>query len=404
MSHQAVYAALGVRGYEHRSIQLGEGSVIVRLDVKDQDVCCPGCGSPDVVRRGCLTRSFLAPPIGSRTVTLLIDVPRVQCDPCGTVRQVEVCGMAERHRCTRSFIRYVLDLRKKMTVLDLATHLGVSEWLVKSIEKDYLHAHFARPRLKETTKIAIDELSIGGGHRYLTIVLDLASGAILFVGEGKGADALKPFWQRLKSSRATIDAVAMDMSAAYIFAVSEHLPDATIVFDKFHVVKLMNEKLSQLRRDLFREATDRLDKQVLKGTRWLLMKNPDHLDDDRNEPARLQEALQLNQPLATAYYLKEDLRQLWSQPNVTAARKFLDRWLQRAESSGIRLMQQMAKTLRVHRRGLLNWYNFRISTGPLEGLNNKVRTLQRNAYGFRDQDYFRLKLHALHTTHYALIG
>lgn len=404
MSQQAVYAALGVRGYEHRSIRLGEGSVIVRLRVKDDDICCPGCGSEDVVRRGCAIRDFRAPPIGHRCVSLLIDVPRVECEACGTVRQVSLTGMAEGHRCTRSFVRYVLELRKVMTILDLALHLGVSEWLVRQIEKEHLHKHFAKPRLKETTKIAIDELSIGGGHRYLTIVLDLQSGAILHVGDGKGADALEPFWRRLNASRATIDAVAMDMSRAYIFAVTEHLPEATIVFDKFHVVKLMNDKLSDLRRELYREAADRLDKDVLKGTRWLLMKNPDHLDDDRNEPARLREALALNQPLATAYYLKEDLRQLWSQTGKASARTFLDRWVRRAESSGIRILQQFAKTLQAHRHGLLAWYDFRISTGPLEGVNNKIRTLQRTAYGYRDKEYFRLKLHALHTTHYALIG
>jgi len=404
MSLQAVYAALGVRGYEHRSIRLGEGSVLVRLSVKDESVRCPGCGSKNVVRRGCEVREFRAPPIAHRCVRLLIDVPRVECEACGTVRQVPLTGMAERHRCTRSFVRYVVELRKMMTIRDLARHLGVSEWLVRTIEKEYLHAHFAKPRLKDTTKIAVDELSIGGGHRYLTIVMDLASGAILFVGKGKGADALDPFWRRLKSSRARVDAVAMDMSAAYVFAVTQHLPEATIVFDKFHVVKLMTEKLSDLRRELYREATDRLDKQVLKGTRWLLMKNPDHLDDERNEPARLQEALELNQPLATAYYLKEDLRQLWSQKSKAAARKFLDRWIRRASSSGIRILQQFAKTLQAHRRGLLAWYDFRISTGPLEGVNNKVRTLQRTAYGYRDQEYFRLKLHALHTTRYALIG
>lgn len=404
MSQQAVYTALGVRGYEHRSIRLGEGSVVVRLTVKDDAVRCPGCGSGDVVRRGCETRDFRAPPIANRCVSLLIDVPRVACEACGTVWQVAVTGMAERHRCTRSFVRYVLELRKVMTIRDLAIHLGISEWLVRTIEKDYLHKHFARPRLKDTTRIAIDELSIGGGHRYLTLVMDLASGAILHVGQGKGADALDPFWRRLKASRTTIDAVAMDMSAAYVFAVTQHLPEATIVFDKFHVVKLMNEKLSDLRRALYREATEQLDKDVLKGTRWLLMKNPDHLDDERNEAARLQEALELNQPLATAYYLKEDLRQLWSQKSKGAAGKFLDRWIRRATSSGIRILQRFARTLQAHRQGLLAWYDFRISTGPLEGVNNKVRTLQRTAYGYRDQEYFRLKLHALHTTHYALIG
>lgn len=403
MSQQAVYSALGVRGYEHRSIRLEEGGVIVRLSVRDKNVCCPGCGGGDVARRGCEVRAFRAPPIGAYPVRLLIDVPRVECEACGTVRQVRLAGMCERRRCTRSFVRYVVEMRKTMTIRHLASHLGVSEWLVRAIDKEYLHAQFDRPRLKDSTKIAIDELSIGG-HRYLTIVMDLESGAILFVGEGKRADALDPFWKRLNASGATIDAVAMDMSAAYISAVLRNLPDAAIVFDTFHVVKLMNEKLTQLRRELYREAIDLLDRDVLKGTRWLLMKNPDHLDEEQNEPARLQEALELNQPLATAYYLKEDLRQLWSQSGKAAARRFLDRWIRRANASGIRLLQQFARTLQTHRRGLLAWYDFPISTGPLEGLNNKVRTLQRAAYGYRDPEYFRLKLLALHTTRYELIG
>ena len=210
MSQQVVYAALGVRGYDHRSIQLGKGVVIVRLRVKDEAICCPGCGSPDVVRRGCQVRQFRAPPIANRSVSLFIDVPRVWCQNCGTTRQIKLSGMADGHRCTRSFVRYVLELRKVMTTLDLAIHLGVSEWLIRTIEKEYLHKHFSKPRLKQTTQIAIDELSIGGGHRYLTIVLDLKSSAIVFVGEGKRADALNPFWRRLKASRATIDAVAMD--------------------------------------------------------------------------------------------------------------------------------------------------------------------------------------------------
>ena len=137
---------------------------------------------------------------------------------------------------------------------------------------------------------------------------------MVFVGDGKGADALKPFWKRLRPSGAKIEAVAMDMSAAYRGAVATHLPKAKIVFDRFHVVKLFNEKLSDLRRALHREATDVLQKEVLKGTRWLLLKNAENLDEEKDEKKRLEEALALNKPLATAYYMKEDLRQFWEQP------------------------------------------------------------------------------------------
>ena len=208
--------------------------------------------------------------------------------------------------------------------------------------------------------IAIDEIAVAKGHRYLTVVMDLESGAVVFVGDGKGADALKPFWKRLRPSGAKIEAVAMDMSAAYRAAVSTHLPKAKIVFDHFHVVKLFNEKLSDLRRALYREATEVQHKEVLKGTRWLLLKNAENLDEEKDEKERLKEALKLNEPLAMAYYMKEDLRRFWEQPGKRFATTFLDGWIRRAEASGIKILQQMAKTLAAHRSGLLAYYDVMI--------------------------------------------
>jgi transposase len=181
-----------------------------------------------------------------------------------------------------------------MTIRDVARHLGVGWDLIKEIQKRDLSRRFARPKLKHLKRIAIDEIAIAKGHRYLTVVMDLDSGAVVFVGDGKGADALKPFWKRLRPSRAKVEAVAMDMSAAYRSAVSTHLPGAVIVFDHFHVVKLFNEKLSELRRAVYREATEVMHKQVLKGTRWLLLKNPENLDAKKDEEKRLEEALALN--------------------------------------------------------------------------------------------------------------
>jgi len=333
-----------------------------------------------------------------------MDVPRVHCWACGITRQVTVPFAEPQRSYTRAFERYVLQLRQSMTIWDVAQHLSVSWWLVKDIEKRYLGRVFSKPKLRRLKQIAIDEISIGKGHRYLTIVLDLESGAIVHVGQGKGGDALKAFWKRLKASRAHIEAVAIDMSPAYIQAVSRNLPDATLVFDRFHLVKLFNEKLSDLRRQLYREAIEGLHKDVLKGIRWLLLKNPQNLDEDKNERQRLQEALELNKSLATAYYLKEDLRQVWEQDDWLAAEAFLRDWCDRAWASGIRILHKFANTVAAHRSGILAWYDYPISTGPLEGTNNKIKTMKRQAYGFRDHEYFRLKLFALHTTRYQLVG
>ena len=166
----------------------------------------------------------------------------------------------------------------------------------------------------------------------------------------------------------------------------------------------MNEKLTQLRRELFHEATTKHQREVLKGTRWLLLSNPEHLDPCKLEPSRLKVALALNEPLATAYYLKEDLRQLWNQPSKARAERCLSAWAKQAQGSGIRVLQQFATTLLGHRTGLLNWYDHPISTGPLEAANNKLKLLQRRAFGYRDLDFFKLKILAMHNCRFALVG
>lgn len=404
MSTSVFYRALGIRGYKHQSIKEQDGGLVMRVRHDGSELTCPHCGGTNVLRRGTVPRSWSAVPIGHRPVTVFAEVPRIECRDCQTQPVVAVPFADSRRSYTRSFERLVLDLRESMTLKDVARHLYVSDWLVKDIEKRWLGKHFAKPRLKDLTHIAIDEIATKKGHKYLTIVMDLESGAVVFVGQGKGADALKPFWRSLKAARAQVEAVAIDMSAAYYTAVCENLPDATVVFDWFHIVKLLNDKLSELRRQLFREATDQLHKDVLKGTRWLLLKRPEHLDETHNEPNRLQDALDLNQSLATAYYLKEDLRLLWDEPNKWSAGSFLDDWIRQADASGIRVLQTFAKTLARYRTGILAWYDHPISTGPLEGTNNKIKTLKRQAYGFRDHEYFALKIKALHHTRFELVG
>ena len=404
MSTSLLYHAFGIRGYDYVRTDYQDGQVIFTIAQDPADCRCSACGSRDVISRGQVPRRFRGLPIGSRTTAVELPIPRVECTTCGLVRQVKVPFADPRRSSTKSFQRYVLELSRRRTILDVAHHLDVGWDLIKDIPKRDLLRRYAKPKLKHLHTIAIDEIAIAKGHRYLTVVMDLESGAVVFVGNGKGAEALKPFWKRLRPSGAKIQAVAMDMSAAYRQAVAAELPKAKIVFDHFHVIKLFNEKLSDLRRELYREATDVQQKKVLKGTRWLLLKNPENLDVEKDEKRRLKEALKLNEPLAVAYYLKDDLRRFWEQPGKRFATTFLDGWIRRAEASGIKILQQMAKTLAAHRSGLLAYYDVMISSGPLEGTNNKIKTMKRQAYGFRDLEFFKLKIMGIHETRYALVG
>jgi transposase len=403
MSTSLLYHGFGVRGYEYVRTEYRAGQVHFTIRQPRKALRCPACGSRDVRPHGTVERRYRTVPIGSKPVFVTFPIPRVHCQDCGVTRQVIVDFADTRRSYTKAFERYALELSRHMTILDVARHLGVSWDVVKEIQRRDLEHRFARPKLGGLKRIAIDEIAVGKRQRYLTVVLDLETGAVVFVGDGRGGDALKPFWKRLRRTRARIEAVAMDMSPAYRQAVSTHLEGAVIVFDHFHVIKLFNGKLSDLRRSLYHRAEDQ-QKKVLKGSRWLLLKAPENLDPDRDEVARLEEALKLNKPLATAYYLKEDLRQLWDQPGKTFAGAFLRDWVRRAESSGVRMLGQMARTLTDHSSGLLAYYDYPISTGPLEGTNNKIKTMARQAYGFRDREFYKLKILAIHEARYALVG
>jgi transposase len=404
MSTSLLYHGFGVRGYTHCAVGFGQGEVAFRVEQQPDTFRCADCGSAEVTRAGVVPRRLRSLPIGNKPVWIELPVQRLACAACGKTRQAEVAFADARRGYTRASERYALDLSTHMTIKDVAQHLGVGWDAIKEMQLRRLRRRFAAPKLTHLKHLAIDEISIGRGHRYLTVVLDLDSGAVVFVGTGKGADAPDPFWRRLQASHARIRAVATDMSPAYTAAVRDNLPKAIHVFDRFHVVKLFNEKLSLLRQAVQREAEGPLQKKVLKGTRWLLLKNPENLDDERDERKRLEKALALNKPLATAYYMKEDLRQIWEQPDARAAAAFIDDWVARARASGIRMLQQFAQTIVEHRRGILNYYKCPITTAALEGTNNKIRTMQRQAYGFRDQEFFRRKIFALHETTYALVG
>jgi transposase len=403
MSTSLLYHAFSIRGYRHVATAFQDGGVVFRIAKDLKDCRCPACGSAHVAPRGQVERRFRCPPIGHHPVTVVLPIPRVWCLNCGAIRQVPLDFAEPRRSYTKAFARYALELARLMTIQDVAQHLGVSWDVIKEIVKADLQRRYARPKLKHLRQLAIDEISIGAGHRYLTLVLDLESGAVVHVGRGKGGAALEAFWKRLRRSGAQVRAVATDMSAAYIDAVRKRLPKATLVFDRFHVMKLFNDKLSELRRQLYRQATAE-ERRVLKGVRWLLLKRPENLEPGRRERERLEEALRLNVPLATAYYLKEELRQLWEQDDEEEATAFLLDWLARAEASGIKILRDLAKTLRKHALGLLAYYDYPISTGPLEGTNNKIKTMQRQAYGYRDEEFLRLKILACHEAKYALVG
>jgi transposase len=290
----------------------------------------------------------------------------------------------------------VISLLAYATIKDVSGHTGLAWHTVRDIELKYLEQRYSNPDLKDLQYLAIDEFAVQKGHKYMTVVMDLKSGRVVYVAKGKKASSLDGFWKRLKRSKSKVKAVAIDMSPSYIKAVTKHIPMAKIVFDWFHIVKLINDKLSKLRRQMYREEELAGFRKTIKGARWLLLKRGYNLNKTKGEKARLEEALQMNKPLATMYYMKEELILMWECQTKREASKFLTDWCKRATASGIRQLQSIAATLMALRTGILNWYDAPISTGPLEGLNNKIKVLKRKAYGYRNLHFFELKIKSMH--------
>ncbi len=400
MNSSFLYHAWGLYGLECTREEYKCNTIILNVQNKRRLCVCPKCGKCHLLKNGYRIRDFVGLPIGGKKIIIRMKVQRYKCKnkECDYDQQEKIPFATGSRSYTHRFAKYVVDLLQGMTLQDVSNHLNVTWDTVKEIHSIYLERHYSPPSLKGVKNVGIDEFAVKKGHIYKTIVVDLDTGRILYVGDGKGVDSLDKFWKRCRRHNVQIEHVATDLSAAFIAAVLENCPNAVHVFDHFHVVKLMNEHLDDIRRKVYNMEKDINKRKVLKGTRYLLLGNGEDIFDKQHK-TRLDNALAMNEPLSKAYYLKERLREIWSQINKEQAESVLDDWVKQAIESKITQLQKMATTLLAHRRGILAWYDCHISTGKVEGINNKIKVMKRNAYGFRDERYFTLRLYALHDCH-----
>lgn len=398
MNDSFLYHAFGIRDMHYRSTRYKGNSVIITLGPKERLCLCPKCGGKSLVKNGTRTRNFTGLPIGGKHTVFRCVLQRYRCraEGCGFDRQQEISFAKGSRSYIRRPVPYAMDLLKTGTVRDVANLLGLGWDTVKEMHREYLSSRYGTPSLKGVSRMGIDEFAVRKGHVYKTIVVDLDTDRILHVGNGKGSDALDGFWRRAKRCGVDIKVVTIDMSAAFFASVVENAPNARIVFDRFHVVRLMNESVDKVRRDAYRNEKDKAVKKSIKGTKWLLMANREDLEESDGGTARLDQALELNRPLFEAYYLKEELREVWLQTDKKDADRKLTEWVESMKATGNVHLIKTASTVMAYRSGILSWYDHRISNAKVEGINNKIKVLKRMAYGFRDDDYFKLRLFALH--------
>lgn len=374
-------------GYKVSGILRGSDRVELCLKKVKQTGCCPLC---QLKRRTVIERDIRT----VRDVDLLgkqcylrMEIDRISCS-CGYRGMDYPSFITKYARCTKRFAEYVALLCEKMSLKDVAEVARIDWKTAKRIDKEGLK------KLKKDlcgvhpTRIGIDEIAYEKRHKYLTIVRDI-DGGVIWIGQGRQKEALDQFFAELgKEKSMQITVAVMDMWDPFIASVHEHT-QATLVFDKFHVAKRVNEAVDAVRKKEFAHA-DEQERKEMKHKRFLILARQKRLDDEERE--KLDDLMRLNKTLYKAYLLKEQVLDIFSEAGEDTAAQRLITWIENVAQSGISSLIKVVQTIEHYFYGILNFFRCKVTNAASEGFNTKITVIKRRAYGFRDIEYFKLKI------------
>lgn len=380
--------------YEPHEAESGDAEFWVELHpLLDRPRICSDCGQSTTAIHDITQRWVRDLPVFELQTRLLVHRVRVACPNCGP--RVEALDWLDRYaRVTRRLAESVARMCKFAPIKHVADFYGLKWQAVKDIDKAYLKRTLGPPELSDVTLLAMDEFAIRKGHRYATVVIEPTTKRVLWIGLGRKREDIRPFFELLGEAGChRIQAVAMDMNASYEEEVKANCPQAQIVYDLFHVVaKYGREVIDRVRVDeANRLRHDKPARKIVKSSRWLLLRNEDNIERPEDR-VRLAELLKANRKLATVYVLKDDLKALWDYRHEGYARRFWKTWYSRAIRSRIEPLKKFARRLKRYIDGILSHCRWPLHTSLLEGINNKIKVIKRMAYGYRDDEYFFLRI------------
>lgn len=368
-------------------------TLVVHLKATSQEMRCEQCGAPCHQVHETTTRRVRDLPLFEYRVVLHVPRRRVWCDRCGGPRLEKLSWLGRYQRVTDRLAQACSQLLRSSNVQAVAAFFDLGWHTVKSIDKANLRASLPEPNWSQIRYLAMDEFALHKGHRYATVVVDPICRQVLWVGQGRSRETARSFFEQLPEGAAQrIQAVAIDMTTAYELEIKAHCPQAEIVYDLFHVVaKYGREVIDRVRVD----QANRLRQQpsarkVIKSSRWLLLRNRSSLQPQ--QAVRLHELLQANEPLMTVYVLRDELKQLWFYRRPDWALRAWQHWCAQAHESGIAALQTFATRLQGYLHGIISRCRHPLNTSVVEGINNTIKVIKRRAYGYRDEEYFFLKI------------
>jgi transposase len=352
---------------------------------------CGQCGTQAKVRDRLQPRRWKHVPLWGIPVTLVYSPARVACPVCGKIRVENIPWSQGKCRLSTGLI-WMLSSMAKLLAWEVVAQMFQVHWnTVKAAVKQAVEYGLKHRQMGTVIYIGIDEISRRKGHVYVTNVYDLTEKRLLWSGEGRDKDTLQRFFQKEgKALKPGLKGVCCDMWEPYLEVLKEELPEVTLVFDKFHLIRHLNQAVDEVRREEAQELK-KSNPELLRKTRYLWLKNPENLTDKQR--ARLGYLEKLNLKINRAYLLKESFRELWNYKLKGWAKRFLTKWFWWATHSRLKPMRDFAWLLRNHQTGILNYFKMKITNGVVEGLNNKAKAVSHRCYGFRTAGTFILALY-----------
>jgi len=354
---------------------------------------CSGCGTRYRTFYDHTTRRVRDTDAAGWRLYLAYEQRRVSCTHCRGVKVERLDWLAQNPRYTQRFAQQVGTLCRDMSNKAVAQLLHLHEHTVKDLDTQYMRRWLAKTPQPAPQVIGVDELSIKKGHTYRIVVSDLERGRPIWVGgQGRTAADLDRFFLALGPQKtARIRLAVMDMWKAFRNSVQAHAPQAQILFDKFHILRHLADAMDQVRRAEYKRVATK-DRAFIKGQRYTLLSHRANLTLAGRRSLR--KLLRANKRLATAYLLKEEFGQLWAYRRKGWARQFFTRWQEQLKWQRLRPFEKFAALIERHWNGIAAYCTPRnkVKLGFVEGLNNKIRVIQRRAYGYRDEEYLRLKI------------
>ena len=368
----------------------------LRLQLEPDDrvpPVCSGCDHACFLVHDVHRRRVREAPLLIYRVELDVPVRRLRCPVCGPTRE-RIDWLPGRSPVTTTLRQWVERLVTLLPIRHVADLVGLHWHTVKTLDKQRLQRDLPAPDPTRLRRLMMDEFALHKGHRYATVVACADTQQGVWVGEGRSREAIRPFFAWLGDAREQIEAVAMDMNSAFDLEVKAQCPNAEVVYDRFHVVaKYGREVMNRVRVDQANQLRDdKAARRVIKGSRWLLLRNADNLKPE--QAVKLDELLAVNASLTTAYLLKDQLKTLWFADDEATARSAWREWYDMAISSGIDALARFTRRLEPYLEGIISSARHRLNTSVLEGMNNRIKVIKRMAYGYRDTAYFFLKIRA----------